>query len=320
MKSDGKTLKPLKLHVRKNWLWLWILPTALSLLLVSLARPSGGAVFWIELAIICSSSCFFSFALAIKSFNTLQERFWGGLFFSGGSLCLISSVLSIGCHLYTPPSGASIRKERRKSEMQNKAPNSLQIVPRDAQADPTMLDLTSYYNDLLSGRPGWKQLGARTLIPGTHTWKGVKFDVRGMVVAQFRPDGRITGIRVGQKCSEIAFVHGSYEWFFQNEMFSRIVIHFANRHTESIPLVFGKDVDLSTFWNSGEAFNSETATSVVWRERSPDDDPHQPGLRLFIRKWKNPFPEETVTTIDVVPASRYANPFLVAITIRPVNP
>src|SRR5580658_4669222 len=138
MNSCGQFLNPIKLHVRRHWLWLWLLPVVLSRLLVSLARPSGGAAIWVELAIICLCSCFFSFALAIKSFSTFQERFWGGLFFSGGSLCLISSMLFLGCF---GPTAAEMRKER----LQQRVQISKQVVPRDAQADSTMLDLTSFY-------------------------------------------------------------------------------------------------------------------------------------------------------------------------------
>jgi hypothetical protein len=326
MNNLVQNLKPMKLRARKNWLWLWILPTALSWLLVSLATPTGGAAFWVELAIIGSCSCLGGFALAFKNFSTLKQRILGGLFFTGGSLCLVLSVVFMGCHLETPPSGAEIRYDRRKTERQEQERVAKQIVPRDAQADQTMLDLTSFYNELLPGKSDGKKAAARALEPGTHKWDGIKFDARGMAVAQFRPDGRIAGIRVGQKCSEIAFVHGSYEWFFQDERFSRMVIHFANRHTETIPLVFGKDVDRA-FWNGGLAgvpldsvWSNSVAHSVIWAEGSFGDDTSSPGLKLFIKKWKNPFPGEMVTSIDVVPASRYANPFLVAITLIPVNP
>ncbi|HEV7927228.1 MAG TPA: hypothetical protein VGR14_17880 [Verrucomicrobiae bacterium] len=314
MNSCGQFLNPIKLHMRKHWLWLWLLPVLLSRLLVSLARPSGGAAIWVEIAIICLCSCFFSFALAIKSFSTFQERFWGGLFFSGGSLCLISSMLFLGCF---GPTAAQVRKQGLQRKMQTLK----QIVPRDAQADATMLDLTPFYDELLPGQTVWKPAGFRGLEPGTHTWEGIKFDVRGLIMTRDLFDGKFNSISipVGQKCAGMAFLHGAYVFNVTN-CSSQFVIHFANGHTETIPLVLGQDFAASRFgWNQA-ARNMSLTNAVVWSETVNTNGTPKADMRFFIKKWNNPFPGETVTTIDLGTGSAGLNPFLVAITIRSVNP
>jgi hypothetical protein len=312
MNSHGQILSPMKLQARKNWLWLWFLPAAMAWLLVSLAGPTGGAAIWVQLAIICLCSCFFGFTLAIKSFSKLQERFWGGLFFSAGSLCLLSSVLFLGCF---GPTAAEIRKGR----LQQRRQISKQIVPRDAQADTTMLDLTSFYDELLPGQGYQLPSNFRVLEPGTHAWEGIEFDVRGCAMSHNQPNGKIVGIPVNQKCLEMAFLHGAYG-FERTNRSSQFVIHFANGYAEIIPIVFGKDVVSSFFWKNRGALNLSMTNSVVWLERISTNGPAQPDIRFFIKKWNNPFPEETVTTIDFVPSSLNVDAFLVAITVRPVNP
>src|ERR1700722_2402804 len=314
MNSCGQFLRPMKLHTRKHWLWLWLLPAVFARLLVSLARPSGGVAIWVQLGIVCLCNCFFSFSLAIKNFSTFQERLWGGLFFSGGSLCLLSSVLFLGCF---GPTAAQLRRERLQREREF----AKHILPRDAQADATMLDLTPFFNELLPGQTVGKPAGVRGVEPGTHIWEGIKVGVRGMLMTRNLVDGKIKSISipVGQKCAGIAFLHGAYVFNVTN-CSSQYVIHFANGHAETIPLVLGQDFAASRFgWNQA-ARNMSLTNAVIWSEIVNTNGQVKTDMKFFIKKWNNPFPEETVTTIDLGTASTGLNPFLVAITIRPVNP
>jgi hypothetical protein len=314
-------LKPLKLRARKNWLWLWILPTVLSWLLVSLAGRSGGGTFRVELAAICSCSCFCGFALAVKSYSTFKERLCVGLFFTGGSLSVISSLLFMGCLYQSGPSAAQLREERVRLEADAKTRTAKQIVPRDSQADPSMLNLAAFYDSPLFGQTGRNRPGLRALEPGTHAWNGIKFDVRGTIMAQRQPGGKITGIPVGQKCSGLAFLHGTYPLFvnYPGNSFSRFVIHFANGHAETIPLVFGKDIGPSRDDNNRPALGLASTNSVVWAERVSTNGTVRPVSVFYIKQWKNPFPAETVKTVDFIPSASYANVVLAAITVLPAS-
>jgi len=313
-------MKPMKLNAGKNWLWLWILPAALSWLLVSLTRPTGGAAFWAELAIICSCSCLAGFALAFKSFSIFKGRLCGGLFFTGASLSVLSSVVFIGCAYDTTSPRPLTPRQIVERENQTKARVAKLIRPRDAQADQTMLDLTSFYDVLLPGQAGRNPAGFRASDPGTHTWNGTKFDVRGMIQSQYQPDRKITGIPVGQKCSGIVFLHGEALWFHPTNTFTRLVVHFANGVAETLPLIFGKDVAASYINYNPPALNLAMTNPVVWQETIPVNGTSRPAFVFYMTEWTNPFPGQTVTTVDMVPSQGNADPFLVAITIHPVNP
>jgi hypothetical protein len=182
-----------------------------------------------------------------------------------------------------------------------------------------MLDLTTYYNELLPGQ-GQDMPGSRFRVkqPGTHTWDGMKFDVRGMVNTQKQSDRRITGIAVGQKCSKIAFLHAAnYHQSEKISSFSRFVVHFANGHTETVRLVFGKDLARSLFSANPPELNSAMTNSVVWSEIIPSGAAPQPLFVFYLNTWRNPLPEETVASIDFIPDSMYAGEMLVAITVQP---
>lgn len=286
-------MKPMKLNAGRNWLWLWILPAALSWLLVWLTRPAGGAALWAEIGIVCLCSCLCGFALAFRGFSTIKERLWGGLFFTGASLGVFSSVLFLGCGLLA---GDTWQKSPVQREIENRARVAKQITPRDARADPTMLDLTSFYQKTLPH-------SFRALEPGTHSWDGIKFDVRGLVARPQSPDGQIPTVPVRQKCSGISFLNG-YAANNQQDLPFRFLVYFANGHEESVPLVFGKDY--------------ATTNAIVWDQSRTTNGSYVPDFIFYIKKWNNPYPDVTVSSIDFVGSSGVS--FLAAITIRPVNP
>lgn len=306
--------------MRKNWLWLWILPTALAWLLVTLFRPVGATAFWAELAIIFLCSCFCGFALAFKGFSTLKERLSGAIFFTGGSLCVISSVLFIGCMTPCGRPSAGTGAPRIIGETSNKGWVSGQIAPRDRQADSSMVDLSPYYDCLLLGQFNhFNPPAFQPLKPGTHTWDGIKFDVRGMVMAQPQPDGQITGIPLRQKCIEIAFLEGAYRGIKQHRTYGHLVIHFANGLVDTIPLVFSHDAIVDELSAIPPGFDWVMHNATAWAQKIPVDRKSHPNFVFYIKKWINPHPDEVVTTIDLVPTSGKTDPILVAITVRAVE-
>jgi hypothetical protein len=222
----------------------------------------------------------------------------------------------------TPLTPVQVEQSRWQLEIQKKAWVAGRVILRDAEADASMLDLSPLYDMNLPGLPSERDTPFRFQKPGTHTWAGVKFDVRGMIdpgwrdwdETEFDYHHGTTGpgwqwkiitnsIPVGRKCSEIDFLHGAFG--IAGEQF---VIHFTNGHDETVLI----DVAPSEFPD-----NAVTANAVVWEERLVKNAPPQPVFGFYIKQWRNPFPDETVDTIDFEPSQTYSGAFLVAITIQP---
>lgn len=307
---------PAKIIKRKHLLWLWLFPVAFSWLLIDFLKPTGGMTFWME-AIVISAGCFVGgFALALKVFALPRQRLLGGLFFTGSSLCLVFSVAFLGC-LPMPQrhmSPAQIGAQQAQQESRMKSWVASQIVPRDATADSTMLDLSPYYDAML-GIQNSKIF--RSISPGTQVWNGVKFDVRAKVQLRWQDKQGVKGIPVGQKCSELYFLHG-VQWGMSPNIVSKFVIHLAGTNVETIPMEYGRDV-------ASEYLGVKTRSGVmptdmfVWQERIFTNAPPQPFRAFFISRWINPFPDQTVETIDFAPGQPGISPFLVAITVKPIS-
>jgi hypothetical protein len=204
----------------------------------------------------------------------------------------------------------------RQQEIQNKARVARQLVPRDADADASTLDLSAFYDRLLPGQGSPTSTRIHYLNPGTHTWQGIKFDARGMI----QPGNYLAEtnrIPVGQKCAGIDFLHGMAWWMSSTNPASRFVVHFANGASTTIPIVFGKDVASSHLLNNSRQHYPDLTNPVVWEERISTNAPTQPIFGFYIKRWSNPFPDVTVDTIDFELAQTYSDAFLVAITIRP---
>jgi hypothetical protein len=257
--------------------------------------------------------------------------------FAVSSLFLIFSVVFTGCaplqtHQLTT---AQIVDGRWQLEIQKKALVANGVIARDATADLSMLDLSPFYDIPLPGLPSERDTPFRFLKPGTYTWDGVKFDVRGMIDPGFDDWDEVefdyrngivdrnwwwktktNNIPVGRKCAEIDFLHGAYGIAgAPSNTVSQFVIHFINGHNETVPIIFGGDVMDSEFHD-----NFVPTNAVVWEKRLVKNAPSQPVFGFYVKKWINPFPDEGIETIDFEPVQisyGYSGAFLVAITIRP---
>jgi hypothetical protein len=300
----------------KNLLWLWILPAALSWLLIVALKPTGRATIWTELAVtsICSFAC--GFGLASRIFKTSKQRFLGGLYFTGSSLCLIFSVAFLGClsipqRQLTP---AQMEQQRVQQEARMKALVASRVTPRDASADITMLDLSPFYDAPLNFQNSAR---VRSITTGTHVWNGIKFDVRAKIQLAWNQQG-LKGIPVGQKCSDLYFLHG-VEWGMPSNTVSKFVIHLAGTNTETIPMVFGRDVACE-FLGMKNKLGVTPTNLIVWQERILTNAPPQPWRGFFVSRWVNPFPDQPVQAVDFESEGQNGSgAFLVAITVKPIE-
>lgn len=262
-------------------------------------------------------------------------------------IIFVAVTVLLGCvplHAQPPLTHEQIEEGIRQLEIQKKAEVARTVIARDASADASMLDLSPLYDMNLPNLPVERDIPFRFLKPGTHVWDGIKFDVRGMIDPGFNDWDEIefdyhngipntfswwktktNNIPVGRKVSEIDFLHGVFGIAgAPSNTVSQFIIHFANGHNETVPIIFAKDVSDSNV--ASVEFNEyydkfvPTNAVVVWETRPLKKAPPQPVFKFFIKKWINPFPNETVETIGFQPmetSGAYSGAFLVAITVRP---
>ena len=315
-------MNPMEFISGKNRLAFLILPPLLSLSLISIVKPSGSFAFVVELVIICLCGFVCGFALAVKSFATSRQRVWGGLIFTACNLYLVSCVAFLGCMTrgntpppLTPAQIENARREQFRLKKERMARDG-HIVPRDAAADSSMLDLSPFYNELLPGQRLPTDVSRSYLNPGIHIWQGIKFDVRGEIDSGGTDYDDPDPIPVGQKCSEVDFLLGSNLLWQNGETNCQMVIHFANGTKATVPIIYGKDMALSHFSDVYPRNSSVLTNSVVWEESIYANAPLHPVFGFYIKRWENPFPDEIVTVIDFK-KNHHVGAFLVAITLQP---
>jgi hypothetical protein len=98
---------------------------------------------------------------------------------------------------------------------------------------------------------------------------------------------------------------------------SRFVIQFTNDVKAFVPIVYEKDVAASDTLKFARQNYPNLTNWVVWQEEISTNAPPEPVFGFYVKKWSNPFPNETVETIDFESVQNYADVFLVAITIQP---
>lgn len=183
---------------------------------------------------------------------------------------------------------------------------------------PKLIDLSEYYNAAFgqTWHPGIEHNNLAMLSPGLLQMDGTLFDVRGIVqlngkrlkASGGRYPNQISGIKIGQHCRQLDFLHATGYRAREGVQVGAYVIHYANGHQETVPIVYGEDI---RDWNeSSDASTSLPRGRIVWRARN---DAHY-VIRLFKTTWINPLPEIEISSIDFLSSMSDAAPFLLAIT------
>jgi hypothetical protein len=203
------------------------------------------------------------------------------------------------------------------------SPAPLRHYPaRDPNAGKQLLDLTAFYNAMLTeswhGNTGNDLAG---LPIGIQRFGGVEFDVRGIVqlggkgAVQFPRE--IKGIRVRQKCQKLHFLHAAAygKPTEDGNQVGSYVVHFStNQMTMEIPIIYGNDI------REWHALDNEPkpakSLNVVWTGENAVSKAEHHHLRLFLTTWENVVPAIEVDHIDFVSAMANPTPFLIAITVE----
>ncbi len=199
----------------------------------------------------------------------------------------------------------------------------VQIFPkRDPQAKPGEIDLTHFYNAMLTQSwHGSTNNDLASLPTGLQTFAGVEFDVRGIVqlgskavsAKPFPP--QVKGIPIHQKCQRLHFLHavGFGGPASEGKQVGTYVIHFAtNQMRLEIPIYYGHDV---RDWH--EMANEKPGTNelaIAWTGNNQVSKRTHRPIRLFKTTWVNLAPGVEIESIDYISAMLAPAPFLIAIT------
>jgi len=201
------------------------------------------------------------------------------------------------------------------------------IIPRSNNATTDQIDLSDYYNASLDD--DWHQHAGHDLhdLPkGLQVFGGVTFDVRGIIqlasgTESLRKTGlalpeEIKGIKVNRKGRLIHFLHACGWQSEPGTNVGEYIIHYTNKETKEIPLVYGKNI--LDWWDYPEDEKFEFGEAEeVWTGSNAATDRFNQKARLFKYTWENPLPYMEITTIDIISSLSYSGPFLIAITIQP---
>ncbi len=205
----------------------------------------------------------------------------------------------------------------RRAELLAKIPS------RHPQTAPSLIDLSDYYNAALTESSSGEAENNLAWLPnGVQTFKGVTFDVRGLVqLSGGRPLNRsfpveVSKIKVGLGCRRLHFLQASDGgWLFQGATVGRYVVHYADGSTIEVSVDYG--LGIRDYWAWDNPANPHVDTEkffVAWTGTNPTARQHGHSLRLFIWTWDNPKPEKAIASLDFVSAMSGPAPFLIAIT------
>lgn len=200
-----------------------------------------------------------------------------------------------------------------------------QFLPRDPQARPQLLDLTPFYNAMLTetwhGRGGPVANDLASLPTGLQTFAGVEFDVRGVVQLKGRLaavtnfPAEVKGIPARQKCQHLYFLHAAGVGKVADEgtQIGTYVIHYATSQMRlEVPIVYGQSVRDWHFQPGEPAPGPDL--QVVWTGENATSQRAGRKIRLFMSTWTNLVPNIEIESIDFVSSVTNSGPFLIAIT------
>jgi hypothetical protein len=217
------------------------------------------------------------------------------------------------------------KNEREPPNHAHPARPALHFNPRPKELSKTALDLTRFYNAMLT--QSWHGFGGSIgndlsqLPSGVQDFGGVTFDIRGIVQLRSKSTSstnypaEIQGIPVHLKCRGLHFLHAAAFGHRADEghTIGAYVIHYAtNQMRLDLPIVYGQDV--CDWHTQPDDPPPSKSLDVVWRGQNAVSKEAGQSLRLFMTTWTNPVPEFEIESIDFVSKMLTPAPFLIAIT------
>jgi hypothetical protein len=203
--------------------------------------------------------------------------------------------------------------------------NSKPFPKRSLDIDRRLLDLSPRYNAYLDEPwlPFLPDSNLNRLPPGTHEFGGMRFDVRGLI--QLKGNKLlapypivVNGIKVGQACTNIHFLHGTHLVPIANvndgAKVASYVVNYQSGAQAEIPIVYGRDV--KNWWYDPNFPDPDKARAVWKGDNQAAAAQNSTMIRLFLTSWKNPWKDQPIESLSLVSAMGETAPFVVAITVE----
>jgi hypothetical protein len=170
-----------------------------------------------------------------------------------------------------------------------------------------------------------------TVPQGEQTLGGIAFKVGDAVIQlgskvwHEKPE-KAEAIRVNKPLTRLHILHATGygggpnapggAWFVEDDtLIGEYRVHYEDKTSETIPIVYGKDV---RDWWSREDEPAPSRSKVAWTGDNELAKQYDCRLRLYLTTWENPHPEKRVISIDYLSRKEEtaAAPFCVAMTVE----
>jgi hypothetical protein len=213
-------------------------------------------------------------------------------------------------------------------------------LPKADDAKFSFVDLRSHANQKLDDSLAKEGNSFAQLKRNEQELEGVTFKIAdayiqlGSKVMQpverkTKPD-KVEGIKVDSTFSKLHILHateygtgnatpaggmdGGPLYIADDTKIAEYMLHYADGTTETIPVVYGKDV---RDWWFNEKSKGVSRGKVAWKSVNGLTKAMNWQIRLYATAWKNPHPEKKVSSIDYSKAGDSpAAPFCIAITME----
>jgi hypothetical protein len=131
---------------------------------------------------------------------------------------------------------------------------------------------------------------------------------------------KVEGIAVNATFDQLHILHSTgygegQEQQTDGSEIGAYVVHYADKTSERIPIVYGQDLRDWWDWPNREDQSVKRA-KVAWIGTNAAQEGSDRHIRLFAVVWTNPHPEKQVTTIDVESKETMSDPFVLALTLE----
>ena len=193
---------------------------------------------------------------------------------------------------------------------------------RDTQAKAGQVDLTAYYNAVLTNSWIGGSNDDLTSLPTFLEFNGVDYDARGVIQLACKKDSmkvfprQLKGIKIGQKAKRLHFLHATAFARLKDDEGLEVgdyVVHYTtSAMVVDVPIYYGRDVR-DWHMRPGERPKQKELT-VAWTGANEAGIKAGYSLRLFTTTWTNVAADVEIDSIDFISAMGAPAPFLVAVT------